>query len=112
FLKGNASVKETVQRMEERFSNLLPRFLHSRITTQTIEYIQNHLEKPLKVNWIARQLEVTPEHLIRVFKENTRQTPLQFINESKMDRAKVLLKKSHLTIGEIAYRLGYKSRDH
>ncbi len=112
FLKGKSSIPETIQRMEERFSALLPRSLYSRLTTQSIEYIQTHLEKPMKVGIIARQLEVTPEHLCRVFKQDTRQTPLQYINDAKMDRAKILLKKSQLTVGEIAYRLGYKSRDH
>src|SRR6185369_11569618 len=101
--------QEIVQRMERRFAPLLPQPLYSGLTARAIEIIQSNLEKPITVGALARQLEVTPEHFIRLFKQNTQQTPLQYVNKSKMDRAKVLLKESRLNIGEIAYRLGHKS---
>ena len=91
---------------------LLAHKLRLGLTALAIDFIQNHLEEPLKVSTVANALKVSSEHFIRVFKENTRQTPLQYINDAKMERAKILLKKSNLTIGEIAFRLGYKSRHH
>jgi AraC-like DNA-binding protein/ABC-type glycerol-3-phosphate transport system substrate-binding protein len=103
---------EAVHRMERRFASLLPQPLYSGLTAQAIEIIQANLEKPITVGALARQLEITPEHFIRLFKRHTKQTPLQYVNKSKMDRAKILLKESRLNIGEIAYRLGYKSHDH
>lgn len=112
FLEGKASAAETIDRMEERFSALLPQQLYSGMTAKAVGYIQANLERTIKVEEIAKYLNVTPEHFIRVFKQNTRQTPLQFVNEAKMDRAKILLKKSSLSIGEIAYQVGYKNRDH
>jgi ABC-type glycerol-3-phosphate transport system substrate-binding protein/AraC-like DNA-binding protein len=112
FLEGKASTTEAIQRMEERFSPLLPKKAFTGLTDKAMEYIETHLETHVKVEDIAKHLNITPEHFIRVFKQNTRRTPLRYINDAKMERAKVLLKKSPLTIGEIAYRLGYKNRDH
>jgi len=111
-IEGNDSIQEVADRMEKRFAFLLPNPTYSGLAAQTIDYIQNHIEEPLKVTAIAQHLKVSPEHLIRLFKQQTQQTPLEYINETKMERAKILLKKSHLSIGEIAYRLGYKSRHH
>jgi AraC-like DNA-binding protein/ABC-type glycerol-3-phosphate transport system substrate-binding protein len=112
FLEGQCSASETVKRMEERFAQLLPQSLYSGLTAKAVGYIQNHLETSLKVEKIAEALKISPEHFIRVFKQNTKQTPLQYINDAKMERAKTLLKKSNLSVGEIAYQLGYKNRDH
>jgi AraC-like DNA-binding protein len=112
FLEGKASLSQTVQRMEERFAPLLPQQLYSGLTAKAMGYIQAHMEESIKIEVIAKHLNVTPEHFIRVFKQNTRQTPLQYVNEAKMERAKVLLKKTSLSIGEIAYQVGYKNRDH
>jgi AraC-like DNA-binding protein/maltose-binding protein MalE len=112
FLEGTHSPQEIIDRMERRFADLLPHPLYSGLTAQAVNFIQGNLEKSLKVGNIARQLKVSPEHFIRVFSQSTGQTPLQFINDAKMEKAKALLKKGDLTVGEVAYSLGFKSRDH
>jgi len=112
FLAGQQSLSDTLDRMEKRFTPLLPHALFSGLTAQAVAFIQANLEKSLKVGQIARQLKVSPEHFIRVFNQNTGQTPLQYINDVKMEKAKALLKKGSLTVGEVAYSLGYKNRDH
>jgi AraC-like DNA-binding protein len=111
-LAGNASAEETADRIEKRFAPLLPRPPYSGLTAQAIEIIQANLERSMSVEWVAKRLKITPEHFIRVFKEKTRQTPHQYINELKMERAKILLKEGGLTVSEVAYRLGYKTPAH
>lgn len=112
FLEAGHPLTEVMDRLERRFSALLPRRLFTGLTAQAVAYIQGNLERSLKVGQIARQLKVSPEHFIRVFNQNTGQTPLQYINDTKMEKAKALLKKGSLTVGEVAYSLGYKNRDH
>ncbi|MGA1530045.1 MAG: helix-turn-helix domain-containing protein [Kiritimatiellia bacterium] len=52
--------------------------------------------------------KMTRDHLIRLFKEQYRVTPGEFLIRSRMDRARGLLAVSNLTVKEIAARLGYR----
>ena len=51
----------------------------------------------------------TPEHLCKVFRKYLRQTPTEFINERKINRAAQLLAESELSISEITYAVNIQS---
>ncbi len=112
FLHGQQDLSATMDRMEKRFSELLPHPAYKGFTAKALEHIELNLEKSLKVEAVAKAVKITPEHLIRVFKNETGKTPLRYINEMKIERAKALLKEGNLTVGQVAYRLGYKSLPH
>jgi len=98
--------------MEKDFVLLFPENFYSKLTVKTIHFIHTNVEDPLRVGFVAGQLEVSAEHLIRVFKKDTGMTPRKYINKVKMEQAKSLLKESDLSVGKISTSLGYKNRDH
>jgi AraC-like DNA-binding protein len=112
FLEGHSDSHEAVERLEQRFAALLPLPPWPGLTGRALEIIDNNLEKPLTVNYLAQQLEVSPEHLSRVFKQQAGQGLHQRIHSAKIERAKTLLKQSPLAVSEIAYSLGYKTPQH
>ncbi len=112
FLGGRFSSLETVHRMEQRFAPLLPQPQWLGLTGRAMELIQASLEKPLPVGQLARALQVSPEHLSRVFKAQTGKGLHHSIHAAKMERAKAMLRQSALSVGEISSRLGYQTPQH
>ncbi len=74
--------------------------------------VSAHVEENLNVTMLAEFLEVTPEHLCRVFRKEAGNTPLHYITREKMRRACELLRDTVLTSKEIGARLGFDNSSH
>ncbi|MFH1477826.1 MAG: AraC family transcriptional regulator, partial [Verrucomicrobiota bacterium] len=74
---------------------------------ETRHLIRKHLRQFCNVKFLADKLSVSREHLSRVFKKQTAQTPLQYIMRQKMIEACRLIKETRLTQKEIAFEMGY-----
>jgi AraC-like DNA-binding protein len=83
-----------------------------RLTLLAIELIRENLHRNMNVTELADRLRVSREHLTRVFKEHTLQTPWQYVLRQKMLHACRLLKTTQLTHKEIAVALGYDTPAH
>ncbi len=75
------------------------------------EEVRDNLERDLSVTELAARLQVSREHLTRVFKEHTGLTPHLYIQRRKMLQACRLLKETDLSCKEIAARLGFGEAD-
>lgn len=73
------------------------------------EFIAKHLETPLSLGQIAAQLDISPEHLARVWKSETGTTLFETIRRARIERAKSLLIASDLNISQIARECGFSS---
>lgn len=82
------------------------------IALRAQELVRHNLDRNLNVSDLARMLGVCREHLTRQFKEQTSQTPYQFILREKMLQACHMLKETTLTSKQIAARLGYDQPAH
>jgi AraC-like DNA-binding protein len=70
-------------------------------------YIQEHFHLPLSRSSVAEHFRVSPNHISRVFKKNGRVTFNNYVNYSRVDRAKYLLKLHNQTVDEISAACGY-----
>jgi transcriptional regulator GlxA family with amidase domain len=50
--------------------------------------------------------------LIRQFKRGTRMTPLRYLNQSRVDKAKELLQYTTFNVSEVSQQVGFKSIFH
>ncbi len=73
------------------------------------EFIAKHLEMPLSLAQIAAHLDISPEHLARVWKRETGTTIFENIRRARIERAKSLLIASDLNISQIARECGFSS---
>jgi AraC family transcriptional regulator of arabinose operon len=72
-----------------------------------VEYIRQNLSAAIAVTDLARVAGMSPSRLARVFKEETGQTPQQFIEERRMALARQRLALTGRSIKEIAAEAGY-----
>lgn len=72
-------------------------------------YLKEHLDGPLDMLELVRELSVSYSKFRKLFKETTGQSPHQYHLNLRLDRAKELLGNSDLTISEVAYRSGFDS---
>ncbi len=72
-----------------------------------VDYILHHLTQPLSVAQLADQTCLTKNHFIRLFRRETGQTPLHYINGRKMERAQIILATEPLPVKTVALRLAF-----
>ena len=65
--------------------------------------------KQVDLRQISKQLGVSTNHLIKVFKRHNSLTPTQYIVKIRIDKASELLNQTDISILEIAYMTGFKS---
>lgn len=80
--------------------------------TLVTDYINAHLHEELKLTEIAAIAQISPCHFLRLFKQSMGVTPHQYILQSRIDRAKYLLRSSDLSIADIALRVGFCDQSH
>ena len=67
-------------------------------------------DKPLDLKYISKQLGVSTNHLVKLFKnQHNGLTPTQYITKLRITKAVELLGEENINILEIAYMTGFKS---
>lgn len=72
-----------------------------------LAFINQNLERRITVGELAKRADLSPDYLAAQFKCITGCTVIQYINRSRIDRAKPLLLDENLKIREVAERLGF-----
>jgi AraC family transcriptional regulator len=75
---------------------------------QATDYIYSNPDKDIALDELASISCLSKFHFLRLFKLLFDRTPHQFITQSRISRAKGLLKKTSLDINTISRSLGYK----
>ena len=75
-------------------------------------YIEAHLDEELTLETLAREVGYSEYHLSRKFKEETGDHIRDYIKYARVERAKLLLATSDLSIKEIAEHLRFCAPSH
>ena len=95
---------------------LLSRFLsharqrqltHNWRIQQALTYIHQHLGDKIELDTLAAEGCVSKDHLIRLFKQATGETPVSYITRRKLEHAELLLTTTSIPVKNIAAELGY-----
>ena len=84
----------------------------SRIVRRAKDYISDHKCDAIKLEHIARVLNVSKFHFCRRFKLETGLTFVQYLNRVRLEQAKRLLHNKNMRVSEIAYEVGFQSLTH
>lgn len=80
----------------------------SRLKTETLlTYINKNLDKKLTVESLAGIVKLSPDYLSVQFKNITGFTVIQYINQCRIDNAKILLLNNEMRIKDIAIAVGF-----
>jgi len=74
-----------------------------------VQYIREHLHEDISIEDLCRKACLSRPHFFRCFKNELGLTPTEFINRSRIERAKHLLRKPHCSITDACYAVGFNS---
>lgn len=83
-----------LSRMDRRLSRL-------------VAIMQTHLDAPLQVAEVCRRAHVEGSTARRLFRKHLRQSPSAYYTRLRLERARTLLRYSHLGVAEIAAATGF-----
>lgn len=86
--------------------------ISSPVVYKVMSYIKNNLNDSININELSKIAGYSPTHLIRIFKEQTGYTPLQFSLWNKMNLAVGLLENTTTPISEIIEKIGFFDASH
>lgn len=76
------------------------------------EYIYAHLDQKISLADLAECLRISVPHFERMFRTTTHLPPYRYVLELRLERAKLLLERTRLSIAEIALQCGFSSQSH
>lgn len=102
---GNEALTEYVHRVSS-----MKKYRHcSKQIQLCCEYINNHPEEKITLNYLSDRIGYTPYHLSRKFKQEMGCSLVEYIQDVKVERAQFLLRTREMTVDEIAADLNYAS---
>jgi AraC family transcriptional regulator of adaptative response / methylphosphotriester-DNA alkyltransferase methyltransferase len=82
---------------------------HIGLVRNVIAFLVNHYKQNLVLQDIANHVGVSSYYLERLFKKETEETPRQYLEKIRVDKAAHLLISTDLTSLEICYEVGFRS---
>ncbi|MDJ0593310.1 MAG: AraC family transcriptional regulator [Pleurocapsa sp. MO_226.B13] len=76
---------------------------------KAIDYIQNNIERDVKLAEIAKEVSLSQFHFARLFKKSLGISPYQYLLQCRIERAKELLQSPKVLVTEVAKATGFSS---
>ena len=74
---------------------------------KVVRYIRENINNNIIIDDLSAICYLTNDHFIRIFKKEMNCTPIQYINQKKIEKAQLLLVINQESIKEIAYHLSF-----
>jgi len=79
------------------------------ILKEVVKYIDSNISNRIDINELSQMTRWSSQHFIRVFTQFMGDTPYQYILKKKMEKAKVLITETDISMKDIAFELGFQS---
>ncbi|MDO4174283.1 MAG: AraC family transcriptional regulator [Eubacteriales bacterium] len=76
---------------------------------QTVEYIRQHVGETITLRELADMAHLSACHYSHEFKRQTGFSPMEYVINTRIEKAKMLLLQTTMTVMDIAYEVGYES---
>src|ERR1700686_2229038 len=77
-----------------------------------IDFLKAHIHRRIPLTELAEVANLSPSHLSRLFKAQTRLTPGEYLRRLRMEKACHLLATSLISVKEIMAKVGYNDKSH
>jgi AraC-like DNA-binding protein len=74
---------------------------------EALDYVGENYRKEIKISELAYACNMSESHFRRVFMESMNMRPVDYINLIRVQKACELIKKSQISMGDIAYKVGF-----
>ncbi|NRA65653.1 MAG: helix-turn-helix transcriptional regulator [Pseudobacteriovorax sp.] len=79
---------------------------------KVLDFIKQNYSQTFGLDELAKEAGISRHHFSRLFKETTGRSPMQFVLEYRVQKAKLLLSKQNVTLSEIAAQCGFSDQAH
>jgi AraC family transcriptional regulator len=86
--------------------------LGHRQCARLIRFVDEHLARNITIEDLAQVAGLTPERLVRTFRNTFGLAPYQFVIRRRVERARSLLKSSDMSLVEIGAACGFSDQPH
>ena len=76
---------------------------------KVVRYIRENINRNICIEELASICYLTNDHFIRLFKKELQCTPIQYINQKKIEKAQLMLIIGDKSIKDIAYSLSFEN---
>ena len=83
-----------------------------KLTKKIIKYINKHYDEQINIESIENYCRYSRYYISRAFKETTGLTIMAFVNDVRIEKAKILLTNSDLNMANIALNCGFVSQSY
>jgi AraC-like DNA-binding protein len=83
-------------------------FVDKRIA-KVVRHIRENINRNIDIEALSSICCLTNDHFIRLFKKDMQCTPIQYINQKKIEKAQLMLTIGNQSIKEIAYGLSFEN---
>lgn len=83
-----------------------------KLTYKIGKYVLINVDKKLSLSDVSEGVFLNPSYISHIFKKITGMSFIDYINDVKIDRAKVLLRDSYNRVNEVSETLGYSSQEY
>lgn len=77
--------------------------------TPVIDYIEHHLSEPITQKTLCEQIDVSPQHLCRMFQQCLHTRPMEYLCKTRIRHACDLLGSTQKSIEEISFAVGFNN---
>ena len=92
--------------MQSEFKkNRLPR--QTKVIADTLSWIDGHFSEQITLEKLSEISGMNEKYLCRIFKEYTSKTPMNYVNEYRIDNACIQIAKGGRSLTQIAYDCGF-----
>lgn len=75
--------------------------------TMMKHYLDEHFQEKVRIDDLARLVFLSHSQVIRLFRTSFGITPMEYVENRRMDCAKIMLKNTNLTVRDIAEQCGF-----
>ena len=79
---------------------------------KVLSYIRKNIYKTIDIDSLAAISCLSKDHFIRLFKKEINNTPLQYINQKKIEKAQLILITDSMPVKNISYLLAYEDQSY
>ncbi|MDR3366823.1 MAG: AraC family transcriptional regulator, partial [Prevotellaceae bacterium] len=76
---------------------------------KALRHIHEHICQPVSVSHLADISCISEDHFIRIFKKELLLTPLQYINQKKIEKAQLLLLTTDMPVSDVSFELSIEN---
>lgn len=75
-------------------------------------FVEEHFAEPITVGDMARSANITSKYLYRIFSENLKKSPKEYLISYRLERARDYLHGTQFSVTEIAHMVGYEDANY